>query len=67
MLDKLSQGQQDAGDAGSLGAVAASFFKILPEIAALLGVVWLAIRIWESDTMCKLTGRKPPERKDTSI
>jgi len=67
MLQKFSQGQKDVGDAGSISAALASFFKILPEIAALLGVVWLAIRIWESDTMCKLTGRKPPERKDTSI
>ena len=31
----------------------------LPPIASLFTICWFAIRIWESDTVQGLTGRKP--------
>lgn len=37
----------------AIGTVA----QILPSVAALFTVIWLAIRIWESDTVRGLTGR----------
>ena len=36
----------------------ATFFGWLPNIAALLSVIWLLIRIWEMDTVKEWTGRK---------
>lgn len=32
--------------------------SILPPIAALFTIVWTGIRIWETDTVQELTGRK---------
>jgi len=45
-------------DAGSVGVAVATFFGWLPNIAALLSVVWLVLRIWEMDTVREWTGRK---------
>lgn len=45
-------------DAGSIGVAVATFFGWLPNIAALLSVVWLFLRIWEMDTVKGWTGRK---------
>jgi hypothetical protein len=30
---------------------------VLPDIAALMSIIWLAIRIWETCTVLKLTRR----------
>jgi hypothetical protein len=38
-------------DAGMITIAAATFFGWLPNIAALLSVVWLLIRIWETETV----------------
>lgn len=45
-------------DAASVGVVALSFFDWLPKIAALLSVIWVCIRIYETDTVQRLLGRK---------
>ena len=37
----------------SLGAL----FELFPAIASLLSVVWLLLRIWESDTVQRMFGR----------
>ena len=42
-----------AAVAGGLG----SWFSLLPDIAAILTIVWLSIRIWESVTVKKWMGR----------
>tara|TARA_R100000808_G_scaffold7062_1_gene20752 strand:- start:25471 stop:25629 length:159 start_codon:yes stop_codon:yes gene_type:complete len=39
--------------AGGIG----SWLALLPDIAALFTVVWLAFRIWETETVKKLTRR----------
>lgn len=38
--------------------------KVLPHMAALFTVLWLAIRIWESDTVRGLTGRVLTGKRD---
>lgn len=38
-------------DAASVGVVIATILQWLPAIAALLTVIWTAIRIWESATV----------------
>jgi len=38
---------------GGLG----SWLSILPDIAALFTIIWLAFRIWETETVKRWTGR----------
>jgi chromate transport protein ChrA len=45
------------GDAVSLGVVVATIAEWLPSVAALLTVVWTAIRIYETKTVQRLIGR----------
>ena len=43
------------------GAVAISLgtlFEYLPAAASLLSVIWLLLRIWESDTVQRMIGRR---------
>lgn len=47
-----------AVDMMSIGVVVASVANILPSIASALTIIWMAIRIWESETCKRLTGRK---------
>lgn len=35
-----------------------SLFEILPAIASLLSVIWLLLRIWESETVQRIIGRR---------
>lgn len=44
-------------DMSALGITAGSFFQILPSITALASLVWILIRIYETDTIQKLLGR----------
>jgi len=44
-------------DAVSVGVVVGTLANLLPSIAALFTIVWTGIRIWETDTVKKLTGR----------
>lgn len=48
-------------DAGSVGVAVATLFGWLPNIAALLSVIWLILRIWETDTVKGVTGRLPKQ------
>lgn len=44
-------------DIGALGITAGSFFQLLPSITALASLVWVCIRIYETDTVQKLLGK----------
>jgi hypothetical protein len=46
-------------DAAAVTVAGATWFNWLPDIAAGLSIVWLLIRIWESETVKSLR-RKPP-------
>ena len=48
-------------DGLSIGVVVGTLANILPSIAALMTIIWTAIRIWETDTAKRLTGRGWPE------
>ena len=48
-------------DGLSLMTVLGTLTEMLPSISALLSIVWVSIRIWETDTIQGLFGRK----KDT--
>lgn len=44
-------------DFGALGVTAGAFFQILPSITALASLIWICIRIYETDTVKKLLGK----------
>jgi hypothetical protein len=45
-------------DGASLLTVIGTLVEFLPAVSALLSIVWLAIRIYETETMRKLLNRK---------
>tara|TARA_R100000005_G_scaffold90701_1_gene62335 strand:+ start:292 stop:456 length:165 start_codon:yes stop_codon:yes gene_type:complete len=45
-------------DIGALGITAGAFFQILPSITALASLVWVCIRIYETETVKKLLGKQ---------
>lgn len=55
------------GDAGAFAIVVGSMAEMLPPVSAVLSIVWLSLRIWESDTLREWTGRQRigPGRDDT--
>ena len=42
----------------SVATVIGAIVDILPSVAALFTIVWTGLRIWETDTVRGLTGRK---------
>jgi len=44
-------------DLGALGVTLGAFFEMLPSITAFLSLVWVCIRIYETDTVKKLLGK----------
>ena len=47
-------------DAVSIGTVVATLAGILPSIAAIFTICWTGIRIYETETVQKLLGKKKP-------
>lgn len=47
------------GDAISIITVVGTLAELLPAMAAILTIIWTAIRIWETDTVQRIFGRKP--------
>ncbi|MFM2134428.1 MAG: hypothetical protein RL156_1709 [Bacteroidota bacterium] len=48
-------------DALSIVTVVGTLVDMLPSIAAVFTIVWTAIRIWETDTVQNMLGRKDSE------
>jgi len=48
----------------SVGVAAGALVKVLPAIAAVLSIVWMAIRIWESKTVQSWFGRDKTTQGD---
>ena len=46
-------------DLSAIGAILGSLAGYLPPMAALIGILWYAIQIWESDTVQHLRSRRP--------
>jgi len=47
-------------DAVSIGTVVATLAGVLPSIAAIFTICWTGIRIYETETVRKLLGKKKP-------
>lgn len=54
ITDSISEPVKAVIDWGSFGTAVGAFFKLVPELSALVGLVWLCIRVWETDTVQKL-------------
>jgi hypothetical protein len=50
--------EKSALDWGAVAISLGSLFEILPAIASLLSVIWLLLRIWESETVQRIIGRR---------
>tara|TARA_R110000822_G_scaffold102495_9_gene228909 strand:- start:485 stop:646 length:162 start_codon:yes stop_codon:yes gene_type:complete len=49
---------KSAFDVGAVAISVGTLFEYLPAVASLLSVVWLLLRIWESDTVQRMIGRR---------
>ena len=58
-MTDTSETAKNVVDALSVGTVVATLAGILPAVAAIFTIVWTAIRIYETDTVQKLLGKKP--------
>ena len=58
-FDHLNEGLKHLVDGLSVITVLGTLIDMLPSIAALFTIVWTAIRIYETDTVRRLTGRAP--------
>lgn len=56
--DKLTETGKLLGDIGAVGVWLAAMAEWLPAMAALASLVWALIRIYETDTVQKMLGRK---------
>ena len=54
----MTDGAKSAVDLAAVSAGIGSWLAILPDVAALLSVIWLALRIWETKTVQRLLRRK---------
>ena len=58
-FEHLGEGIKHVVDGLSLITVLGTLVDMLPSVAALFTIVWTAIRIYETDTIRRLMGRKP--------
>ena len=57
-FDNLSESAKHVVDALSVVTVLGTLVDMLPSIAAIFTIIWTGIRIWETDTVRGLTGRR---------
>jgi hypothetical protein len=58
MKDHLSENTKHIIDFASVATVLGALVDVLPAIAAIFTIVWTAIRIYETDTIQGLLGKK---------
>ena len=58
MKEHLTEGTKHVLDGLSVITVLGALVDILPAVAALFTIVWTGIRIYETDTVQKLIGKK---------
>jgi hypothetical protein len=59
MALQVDEQVKQLGDAVSIITVVGTLAELLPAMAAILTIIWTAIRIWETDTVQRIFGRKP--------
>jgi hypothetical protein len=67
-MEMLTEEQQEAGkqvlDGISFFTVVGSLLEMLPAISAVLSIVWVSIRIWETKTVQRVVGRKQQSKDE---
>jgi hypothetical protein len=63
-FDRLGEGLKNLFDGLSVITVLGTLIDMLPSIAALFTIIWTAIRIYETDTVRRMLGRKDNARKE---
>ena len=54
----IPEGMKAAADVLSFATLLGSLVSLLPAVASVLTILWTAIRIYETDTVQRLLGRK---------
>ena len=49
---------KSSGDVLSIVTVVGTLIEMLPSVAAIFTIVWTGIRIWETETVQRMLGRK---------
>jgi hypothetical protein len=62
-LQHADEQVKQLGDAISIITVVGTLAELLPAVAAILTIVWTAIRIWETDTVQSIFGRNSTQNK----
>jgi len=57
-LVNMDEAAKHIVDALSIATVIGTLADMLPSIAAVFTIIWTGIRIWETDTIKRWTGRK---------
>jgi hypothetical protein len=57
-FNDLPEGAKAAGDILSIATLLGSLAHLLPSVAAILTIVWTCIRIYETDTVQGLLGKR---------
>jgi len=57
-MSEHSETAKNVVDALSIMTVVGTLVEMLPSVAAIFTIVWTAIRIWETETVKNLLGRK---------
>jgi ABC-type Na+ efflux pump permease subunit len=58
----LPEQAKAVGDIASLSTIGATFLSIIPNVAALLGLFWLVLRIYENETFKRICRLERTER-----
>ena len=54
------EGLKQVADTVSVATGVGALAGVLPAVSALLTIVWMSIRIWETDTVQRICGRGEP-------
>ena len=57
-MNHISESTKAIGDAASVVTVVGTLADILPSLAALFTIIWTGVRIYETNTVQKLLGKK---------
>lgn len=60
-IEHMSETGKHIGDAVSIVTVVGTLAQVLPSIAAIFTIVWTSIRIYETDTIQSILGKKKVE------
>ena len=60
-FEHMSESGKHIGDALSIATVIGTLAQVLPSVAAIFTIVWTSIRIYETETIQKILGKKKVE------